>query len=812
MARLWINVASYINVDSDGYVYDKDCLEGALGCVIKVYGGEEIPEGRTIRALKIPRYLADTTRENAFIDTLLENEHRVVQRVFAKAPESGFLGLLRSTSSDGIPPMRQLAPRHVRYCEGSGKEKELGGGLFLFSFKKSKPPRMACLRVSSGEEVAVFPELPELRKVVEGDDDLQAKLANLQDADPRKHVTYRLCVEANSRIPSKCEELSSHLEDEDSDSDVWYILPPSILYDWGFGNLQEVISTGRLHDWGISKHLKLSRTVLQGLQTLHQKQFLHGDIRPANVMYVGGWDEPEQYVLIDYGSFNDAPRAVDLGTPGGQTLLGPSVRPERQSPFYSKERRIASEFESADTAFIWCDHALGLSNDSEDKGGILIRLGWRNCFDSGEGKGHRVAENQRKLIREALQASAKQMMKSDAAVSTTGLVRDDLVRLREFVFRIYATRRSGEFLDILCRPECYKVLHDRISIPAKLESVDDGVFLSVPRVIEMRQLSCATDVYSVGVLLLYTVFCGKAFQSTAAQSNNAGPGVEESKANLNEQSETLRVEKEFREFVATLENTTYFHQLWPRVGEVCHHLEECFRNKVADLREFEYSKVDGRDGAHEDANLNDRVVVKLDDELVSLVERIAYTVPGVSRMLRVIDKNIAHFAFLMQFVLCCMHRVSEIESRSHSRVHQMPFCGDRLSGFAENAVAGAITRLQKLQEMVSREYFDEAFGNRDINIPEDINEIRPPADLYSEVKDLRNEVQAYQSKQQRLEEAISNVQKCIRDAKADLNRGTVRWMPAVKEALQRLDIAERASVDTVLKKVDDAEDKVRAVQ
>lgn len=753
--KIWIDRTYFITVDNDGYVLDEDCLEGALGCIIKVRG-RPTADVQSIRALKIPRFLADTTRENAFIDTLLQNEFNVTQKIFSEASSGGFAGLLTAGES-GIPPTRTPVPGFVQHGrDGAGVE--MKDGVLAFRFDKSKPPRVACIRVADGE-LEVIPDIPALHELGVNPQVLEA-IQEIQRTDPFTQTTHILKQGKPGIESAACERLTSYLETDVSETGVWFTMPPSVLYTWGHGNLQEVISRGYLADWDFHKHLVLCQTVLQGLSILHQKHLLHGDIRPANVMHIGDRAAPSHYVLIDYGSFNKAPSAVSIDVAGGQTLLGPSVRPERQSPFYSKERRIASEFESADTAFIVKDVPIAKSSNSASSTGVLIRLGWRNSFSDLRSSNVDGTSKKETLIG-SLRESAKKMGPNGHDNPSSELVKDDLIRLREFVFEIVATRRDGEFLDVLCKQECYKVVHDRISIPADLDGIEDGSFLAVPRVIEMRQLSCATDLYSIGVLFLYTVFCGKAFASAEETRDSTAP-----------KNEAIRIEKEFREFVATLENTTYFLQFWPRISRVCEQLDLCFERLDANLQEHKYESVQVDEG--KTVNL---VEVVLTTELVALVERIAYSVPGVKRMLKVLNNNIAHFVLFIRFVLCCMHRRSELSNMKN--FPQMPFCKDRLSKYEENATAAAIKSLNTIQQIVNREYF-APFDGYDIKVPDDIRDLKPAADLDAEVRGLKAKLQSESSRVRELEKSIQIVHDELSDGHI------VRRLKPVKTVLSEL--------------------------
>src|SRR5689334_20527509 len=78
MRGIWLNNDFYIPVDERGYV-EGPCFEGMLGCVMQLRSGREDAN----LALKIPRLLADTIEENAYICRLTEDEMNAVRRINA---------------------------------------------------------------------------------------------------------------------------------------------------------------------------------------------------------------------------------------------------------------------------------------------------------------------------------------------------------------------------------------------------------------------------------------------------------------------------------------------------------------------------------------------------------------------------------------------------------------------------------------------------------------------------------------------------------------------------------------------------------
>src|SRR5215469_7241755 len=93
--QIWLNPSYYIRVDTAGYVIGT-CAEGALGCVLQlVQAGDNRPRF----ALKIPRLLADTVRENANIVLVTEDE---------------VMNALAVGARPGLVPANALVPEPLR--------------------------------------------------------------------------------------------------------------------------------------------------------------------------------------------------------------------------------------------------------------------------------------------------------------------------------------------------------------------------------------------------------------------------------------------------------------------------------------------------------------------------------------------------------------------------------------------------------------------------------------------------------------------------------------------------------------------------
>src|SRR5215470_17403407 len=118
--RIWLNRQFYISVDDEGYC-DGVYLEGGLGCIVQLCA--DTPRGTAVRALKLPRLLADSPRENAYINSLLEMENLAVTTIHGGGRDTR--GLIRADVLDGARMKEERSLAGAAHADARAQDKQL---------------------------------------------------------------------------------------------------------------------------------------------------------------------------------------------------------------------------------------------------------------------------------------------------------------------------------------------------------------------------------------------------------------------------------------------------------------------------------------------------------------------------------------------------------------------------------------------------------------------------------------------------------------------------------------------------------------
>jgi serine/threonine protein kinase len=713
-------------------------------------------------------------RENAYVSRITEGERRESYTAYGEA-----------RSKDGLVPVQigTIEPLRSRRSLKAAPNKDARAQddhVLFVSFEKGKKPRFCSVNFVDGR-LSVFPSgaAGELSFINEKFWN-QIKKESLQPARfddvevEFAHTVY--CLKSNQNAaPTNVGRLSDTFDLEFTDR-CWYAAIPSIVYDWADGTLQEAISMGQLHEWEVREHFLLFERVLDGVSALHGVGMLHGDIRPANVMAVGATDNPSSYRLGDYGSFTrgaeDIASGGDSGEHSGHTLTGPGVGRQRVTPFYSPERRAGVERESADVAIV-----LNMLNrpaaggKSKDDGEYFVRLGWRSkLIDVDSGK-------PRPGIVQAMRADRERLTKKDRALiikSADALQPGDRLRLRDYIFTVIQAGQVDDDVVCRCQSGFANVLHDRLAVMSQRTVIDDETVVSLAQYTEFRQWSVATDLYSVGALCLYCLFCAGVPRSERAQGSDANDVKDKpassapaSSAKASPEGDTRvgkleRAESDdrspdarFSEMMVILENVQYFQAFW---GEL-----EKFRNELETYHEENPLSSPDDAAEHRTSEGN-----SLRTMAIETVNNIVQSAPNADVILQKFDLNVAHFLLFMHFVLSCLHRQTDVPNPKESR--QLPFSLHRAQlpnripprskkRGDDYPAANALRRLRKLMGHGTQSgYLSHPMLARFRCRPEEIAKFDPRSDFLLGIENdkLRKEIAEQATKLQNLGSLISD--------------------------------------------------------
>lgn len=646
MPKLFITNDWFINVDKNGYCADQ-WAEGALGFIIELKNDT----GKSL-ALKVPRLLADTDAENAHTNKLMETE---VANVFDLEPLDP---LMRAELAN------QMLLRHELTIKREDAQDTMPAALFM-SVERDKPPRF-CLVTCSADAVSTTPQIAELESLLS-----KGNFGVLRDESKQWTRTVfisktKTAVDDQSAPPkvpraephgATVGNLAHHLRSPDRPP-RWYAGLPGLLYGWAHGTLQESISNGRLNGWALKHHVQMAERLLTALQYMHKKEFLHCDLRPANIMYIGDAKDPRRYYVTDYGSFGREARQVPPGS--RDNPMGTALHRHRSSPFYSNERRSGSESEEADTAVFIADH-------KGDVPSVIVVLGWRSDLLNKTGM-------KADIEREARQCLGQQ--RSGASVADGSiLMSGDTIRIREFVFDVREAVRRGKRYVLRCAIPFWIVAHDRFLVPSGSKATDLPPWIQIPKVVELHQWSAATDLSSVGAIALYTVF----------RSVSTGDIL----AACEKRDKEMRgnTDADFIEMMDILESESYLRDVWGRVESVRAVIESVFVRhqelasdgvvgmRLRDLLGTRQADLVATTGASPDS--------KVYEYLREQVSYFTRTAPGVFWMFVGCGCNLAHFIYFVHFVLQCLHRESSLPAAERKSGGHRPFCADRVAPAAK---------------------------------------------------------------------------------------------------------------------------------
>lgn len=706
--KLWISSEWFIPIDNKGMCIGT-CFEGALGFVIQLKS-----ERGSAVALKLPRLMGETYRENAYINELMEKELWAVKEVFEGEPIK--VNPEKLLAFFGAGELRGL----INTAGGNENAKKWHNSLVFVHYKKGQNPQFCLVKYDEKtEKVEIFP--PESKCPIKSDKEYKMLIENRKSDQGKDWAeTILVACEKSDDIEKNELEIFSINKLKNQDKEIWYTSIPSIKYGWAPGTLQQTISCKQRGEWKIKEHLDLAERLCQGLDALHSKEMLHADLRPANVVYRGDETSPDNYFLADYGSFaRKTPYAAGNSTNLGQTIIGPAIGGERTSPFYAPERCLGREREEADIAIVYPD-----VGDS-----LYIILGWRSELINPQSN-----KPDQEKIKSLIEQNLDQENREDD--SKTLLDKGDRIQVREFIFEVEEIERNVENKQILkCNTRVWKIYQNRIVVRYD-DTFEDMEWFPIPRTIELLQWSVATDIYSLGAVILYSVF----YDSTHI-------------AERNRKENSSQIEEEFRQMLNYLSSPPYFNSIWSEIEELRIQLERHLENDNLSPTQFantlyinpgtstDEPEIDPIHPIEEENNTIEYTTQKkkdqktLQEKVIEISSLITQTVPGARWLISTLNYDLGRFIFFIHFIFCCLHRRSELQKET-DMMNEFPFCANRLESPNEN---GAAYKAKQRLKFIKEKIIIKGALNSLIFKSKDIPEFEPRPDTILSLELIKSE-------------------------------------------------------------------------
>lgn len=701
--KLWITEDYYCRFDDAGRILAEDTYEGALGYVIKLFS--DFPQEHKFAALKIPKLVGSTHRENAYVNELMYQEESTVSNI-RRSNASGLLGVIQT----------QVMRKPLDF-QSKESLMEFNQGLFFAKFEAGKPP-IILLRRAQG---SLYPELENTdhdsaRKFI-----AQVDMKNIRDLTlangPRGKEFWKKTVFL-AKKPSLGESVETDYipinEFEaaklNPSEDTWYTCLPSVIYTWAYGTLQEVISAEQdigKDLWTPQDHLKLALNIASGLEELHRRGYVHADIRPANILFTDDdVNNLRKYTLADYGSLASTPQdgVGSQGGDSGETVLGPVFEGERSSVFYAPERYKGHEREITNRGVVW----------KNPEGQVThVVLGWQNSLTKE--RAQKAVEQTQGVEMDGVPSSESQPLNYRTATYSEARLRaGDRVRIQDYIFQLTDNEQQVGGLFVLpCDGMVSKMSQGHIAVrhDDHNEIPED---LPADRTIEMLQWSAATDIYSLGIMILYTIYRNGYEDPEEKYRNNdvneAEPveKADHAKTYLRESEKDL--EDSFRRMIIYLSNPQFFELIWRDLESLRQELEDQRGKRDIEFdvakRVFPTGKYFGNNGSDDKAgNGTDKSLLK---QAIDVTNIFTQLVPGARRLCASLEFNLAAFVFILHFALACIHRRKHLITKLDWMDPKYPFCDSRIEPPKDGAAKRVRQRLEELDDIFAQFENDEA--------------------------------------------------------------------------------------------------------
>jgi serine/threonine protein kinase len=622
MMKIYITRSHYVRVGKD-FSVESDYAIGSAGCVLKLESDTAAP-----LALKIPLLKATNLGENLLLCDLLRREWLSVNSV-AKGrnqrlvkPEINcrdtvLCGQLAIDVPDELAHQRDgvLA---IAFAD-DGKPMFINSAVVDVQAARAAVSADVTLGddAAAGEAQATAPDASAADAVLEAIG-LLAATEFAKQIKKEKSQTFYCLIGGDSQEKPAIKPLAHGAWSEKSLRPVFFNVP-SVVYEWSPCNLQADVSTHLLQSASYLSKLQGISQTLEAIGSLHSAGVLHCDIRPANIFRSHrevkdankGYSRREiesiigSYALGDYGSLNEARPSEERGEGTfGRTLIGPAVAQLRTSPFYAPERRLAAEFEDANQATV----------TKIDGARLQVDLGW-SAYSN-------IDDSLHERRRDALQ----------------DIRPGDTIRLRDYVFTILEMQPGNSqtvSLSFICDSTVAKIVHNRLSV---VEVVDKSQSpFAISGYVIMRQWSRATDIFPVGILLLYLLFTSR--ESLSRLQIQRGT-----------HARSRSVDTRFSQLLDTICAIPYFRAFWRPLSLFTAHMFSSRDKGVSVLDRGSINQIDN-------------TPIDIKEYARKYTNDLCSSCPYLDAIFYSLGRNTGRFLVAIWFAMACIHRAEDFEDK-----------------------------------------------------------------------------------------------------------------------------------------------------
>jgi serine/threonine protein kinase len=284
----------------------------------------------------------------------------------------------------------------------------------------------------------------------------------------------------------------------------WWFNLPIAIYPWMSCDLERILTAyvdeglnentetdqkavADLKRWELSEWFRLFLNLCNGILNLHDEGCIHGDPRPANIMtrlsikmklLASSFRWIDIALGYDVGSFMTAINAPESMDNKNTTIVPRPLGGGRTTPFYAPERTEGLEYEDADLI------KLEIINNEQFRLKFFYK---QNTF---------------------FEPRILHLKRNGAALCELGtLNKNDRIQVKEYIFVVEEVGDTEIIVSHIFELALDRLLID-VSFDKKSRDNIVGILsnTSIPRYRVFRQWSEATDIYGLGVTILYILY------------------------------------------------------------------------------------------------------------------------------------------------------------------------------------------------------------------------------------------------------------------------------------------------------------------